>query len=451
MARPLSIYSFIPRNHTASQYYRIQVLCETAAELGLPVQSKIDTDLAGIDPQERIEALTRSDIVLLYQPIGADSLKHVQTAQSLMPYKIEGEWQHGPAIVVESDDNLFNVTPYNPAFRSLGIRDQNGNDIPNGAVVGDMQEGKKRLLWHEGECRKEWGCEPGCKKGVSFAANKQHLESYRRILTTCDAFTCSTPAVLEAVSKEVNLTRTRIFPNCVRFDQYPKLELRQDPDRVNILWQGGGAHYEDWFPLRDALGSITRRYPEVHWIIWGALYQWAMELIPPDRYTFIPWCAYPEYKLRRVMINDDINLAPLEENRFNSSRSAIKFYEATVSHKPAATLAQRSGAYKDEMIDGETGLLFSDPREFETKLASLIENRAERRRLAQNGKDWVNENRNAFREVPKHIQYLEQVRDEVRRDRPHMSDSAWKVFEDEAKKEQEEAESGALQLQPQAG
>ena len=302
-----------------------------------------------------------------------------------------------------------------------------------------------------GECRKEWGCEPGCKKGVSFAANKQHLESYRRILTTCDAFTCSTPAVLEAVSKEVNLTRTRIFPNCVRFDQYPKLELRQDPDRVNILWQGGGAHYEDWFPLRDALGSITRRYPEVHWIIWGALYQWAMELIPPDRYTFIPWCAYPEYKLRRVMINDDINLAPLEENRFNSSRSAIKFYEATVSHKPAATLAQRSGAYKDEMIDGETGLLFSDPREFETKLASLIENRAERRRLAQNGKDWVNENRNAFREVPKHIQYLEQVRDEVRRDRPHMSDSAWKVFEDEAKKEQEEAESGALQLQPQAG
>lgn len=450
MARPLSIYTFIPRNHTASQYYRIQVLCETAAELGLPVQSKIDTDLAGIDPMQRIEALTHSDIVLLYQPIGPDSLKHVNTAQSITPFKIEGEWQHGPAIVVESDDNLFNVNPYNPAFRTLGIRDHTGKEVPNGSVIGDLQDGKRRLLWHEGECRPEWGCEPDCKKIISFGANKVHLESYRKILTACDAFTCSTPSVLEAVSKEAMLTRTRVFPNCVRFDQYPQLDLRQDENQVRILWQGGGAHYEDWLPLRDALGSITRRYPEVHWVIWGALYPWAVELIPPDRYTFQSWNPYPEYKLRRAMVNDDINLAPLEDNRFNVCRSAIKFYEATVSHKPAATLAQRTGAYKDEMIEGETGMLFGDPTEFEAKLSRLIEDRQERRRLAANAKDWVNENRNAFREVPKHIQFLEEVREASRRDRPHMAESAWTAFEAQAKQEQE-ANSGALQLQPQAG
>jgi len=151
------------------------------------------------------------------------------------------------------------------------------------------------------------------------------------------------------------------------------------------------------------------------------------------------------------MIGHDIALAPLQENVFNTCRSAIKWYEASVLKKPAATLAQNSGAYQHEMEDGKTGLLFNDPQEFEDKLGLLIENEKTRRELASNAKDWVSEHRDAMKEVPKLVQYWEMLREEKKREQPRVSDEQWAEIAAEAESEmeqqrkQEEAKNGALQ------
>lgn len=424
--KPLTVYSLIPHVHSASFFYRLETPIQTAADLGLPVKVMIDRNEAGMDPEERIKQFCEADLILLYQPVGEQPVHNIKALGSFLPSKRNGEWKWPPTIVVESDDNLFNVSPLNQAFKSLGVRDMEGREIPLGHHIGVVQDGQRRVLWKDGT------------NGFSIAKNRHTLATYRKVIEMADAVTCSTEGVANAIKKEVTPRRTRVFPNLVRMDWYEQVDLKPEPDQVKILWQGGIAHYEDWFPLREALGRITAKYPQVHWIIWGAQFPWVKELIPAHRMTYKSWCAYQEYKLRLAMIGHDISLAPLSPNVFNDCRSAIKFYESSVLKHPAATLAQNTAAYKNEIIDGETALLFNDAEEFEQKLSLLIEDATERKRLASNAKDWVSENRDAMKFVPKMVQFWEQLREEKKLEQPHVSDEQWVEIEAEAAREEAE-------------
>jgi glycosyltransferase involved in cell wall biosynthesis len=110
-------------------------------------------------------------------------------------------------------------------------------------------------------------------------------------------------------------------------------------------------------------------------------------------------------------LNADINLAPLHPSQFNSCRSGIRMYEAAAAWKPAATLAEATGPYLDDITDGENGYLFSTPEEFYEKLASMIENMSETKRVAANAKDWVRTNRDPYKHVPNLIEAFQRLRD----------------------------------------
>ncbi|HLC20928.1 MAG TPA: glycosyltransferase [Candidatus Methylomirabilis sp.] len=398
------------------------------------MMAKIDQNLADLPAHERVKEFCEADVVLLYQPVGDAPIHNIRNLQTFIPSKRDGEWKYPPSIILESDDNLFNVSPLNQAFKSLGIRDMDGKLIPPGHHIGVVRNGERRVLWRDGE------------SGFSLTKNRQLVESWKTLIRLADAVTVSTDGVKEAIEKEVVPRRVKVFPNLVRFDHYEQVELKDDPKKIKILWQGGIAHYEDWYPLREALGNITKKYPEVHWIIWGAQFPWVKELIPAHRLTFKDWCPYQEYKLRLVMMGHDIAVAPLQDNVFNRCRSAIKWYEASVLKKPVPTLAQNTGPYKNEIIDGETGLLFNDPEEFETQLSWLIEDAVLRKTLANNAKDWISENRDAFKKVPEVVSFWEQLREDRRTEQPHVSDEEWEEIQEDLKREQEAYEKETQEL-----
>jgi Glycosyltransferase len=431
VAKPLTIYTVWPPKATASFYYRIGVPVSTAQDLGLNVRSIIDQNLVDVSPMDRIRNFCESDLIILYQPVGESVIQQIRGVQSFLVSRRDDGWKWPPSVMLETDDNLFNVSPLNQAFKNLGIRDMNGTMIPPGHHIGVISNGEKKVLWRDGEA------------DFSILRNRQTLGTWKSLLEMADAVGCSTPAVAKAIEKEANVKRVKIHPNLVRFDHYEQVDLKET-DKIKILWQGGIAHYEDFYPLREAFGNVTRKYPEVHWIIWGAQFPWVKELIPAHRYTFKDWCPYPEYKLRLAMVGHDIAIAPLQENVFNTCRSAIKWYEASVLKKPAATLAQNSGAYQHEIQDGETALLFNDPQEFEDKLGLLIENAKLRKTLASNAKDWLSENRDAMKEVPKLVSFWEQLREDRKKEQPHVSDEQWAEIEAEARAE-EASTNGVLQ------
>jgi glycosyltransferase involved in cell wall biosynthesis len=391
----------------------------------------MDTNLDSVDPQMRIKNFCEADVVLMYQPVGDQPLHNQRMAQSITPSLQEGKgWKYPPTFIYETDDNLFNVNPHNMAFKNLGVKDHQGNLIPPGQTIGCVQEGEKKVLWVDGQ------------NDFDLMRNRHNIDTAKHLMELADCVTTTTPRNAEAVKANANVRRTAVFPNLVRFDHYPQVDVRQNGE-VKILWQGGQAHYEDWYPLREALGRITEKYPQVHWIIWGQMFHWATELIPAHRYTYIPWKDYREYKVWLATFGHQISLAPLEDNHFNRSRSAIKFYEASVLKNPAATLAQATGPYLDEIVDGETGLLFKTPQEFEENLSLLIECEDERKRLGKNAKDWVSEHRDAFKHVPRWVSFLEELRAEQPRERPHMPQNEWEDFMKRMEAEQKAAAESA--------
>jgi len=417
VTQPLRIYTMINTlTYNASTYYRLDVPLTTMEELGLPVEPIVDNGDPTIPNRNRILAVCQSDINLLYQPVSPSLREQILRLDSLFPAKTAtGDWHYPPSFICDTDDNLFQVHPMNPAYRTLGIRMPDGRLLREGDEVGVVdQTGARRVLWKDGV------------DGFNIADNLLKLQSYRDILATAAGVTCSTPRVENYVRTESGNDRTFISPNMVRFDHYEPVDLRPHPDEVRILWQGSTTHFEDFYDIRQSLPLIVRRYPHVKFMFWGALHPWIIQNMPSDRFRYIPWCNYAEYKLRLATIGHDIAIAPLRPHRFNVCRSAIKFYEAAVLTPPVAFLGQGGGTpYSDEVLDGETGAIWDTPQQFVEQLSRLIEDAPERKRLAANSRDWLSEHRDAMKLAPRLYEFYREVRTRKQRDTPLPTPEAW--------------------------
>lgn len=396
----MKLFSSIPTDYNASNWYRTIVPFKTAQKMGIA--------RTAIDFHDRIyphmEDLRRmsvlyADIVQHYQTYGPGFSFSAKEAGTMSTYwETEDKWNTPPNFVIDTDDDLFNVMPLNPVFPKLGWQ-WNGQPIPKGGAVSvEMGDGQRMIIVEDG------------KNGFDVERNVRNLAQFRENLKTADLVTASTHRVAEYVIREVGKQNVHVFPNCIDFDDYPTLNLVQD-DKVRVLWQGSATHAEDLWPYRLIMGKIHKAYPNVEFIIFGQPYAWLMRELDETRTTHIPWCPYFEYKLRMPMMNHDINLCLLHDSVFNRSRSAIKWYESSCLTKPAATLAQSTGAYQDEIAHGKTGLLFNTEEEFEKGLCTLIEDATLRKELASNAKDWVHDNRDPRKHVPDLIAAYQKLRD----------------------------------------
>lgn len=405
------IYTFVPLNDIhASYYYRILTPLQTMEQMGLPVEILVDDCSPNVPSERRRDGLIWSDIVWMYQATDPLLRHNIQVVSNMgaHPDK-DGKLWYPANFVVDTDDDLFNVSPLNWAFKDLGIKDGKGQLLhpspdPDRATQIEYfnNEGEVIARWRDGE------------NGYHIVDNITRLENYRSLCQAASIMTCSTP-ITEAYAKREMGKKLKTFvnPNGVRFDHYLDLPLAPHKE-IRIMWQGSNTHYEDIFNVHKALERVAKKYPEAKFIFWGHDFGKLTEGIPREQFEYIPWMPYSTYHLRLVTVGPDINLCPLMPSAFGSSRSAIKFYEGSLLHDPAATLAQKTGAYAAEIEHGKTGLLYETEEEFETYLCTLIEDEKQRRELAANAKDWVHQERDAFKLAPKLLEFFTQVRDEKR-------------------------------------
>lgn len=398
-------------NIHASYYYRLLVPLQTMEALKLPVEVLIDDCSPHVPPDRRRDGLMWADIVWMYQatdPLLRHNIQIVSNMNAIRAKKDGKVWL--PAnFIVDTDDDLFSVSPLNWAFKTLGIKDGHGKLLPPSRSLEDPNKieyfndaGDVIYRWIDGQ------------EGFNISENIARLENYRSLCQSAGIMTCSTPETAKYAKREMGKKlQTFVNPNSVRFDHYLDLALAPHKE-VRIMWQGSNTHYEDMYFIHKALGRVAQKYPETKFIFWGHDFKGLTKDIPREQFEHIPWMHYDKYHLRLVTIGPDINLCPLLPTPFGASRSAIKFYEGALLHDPAATLAQRTGAYADEIEHGKTGLLYDTEEEFEGHLCTLIENELYRRELAANAKDWVHENRDAFKIAPKLFEFFTKVRDEKR-------------------------------------
>lgn len=194
------------------------------------------------------------------------------------------------------------------------------------------------------------------------------------------AIQVSTPVLAEQI-RRFN-PNVRVFPAAVA--SVPALPARPvGPPRVVFAALNRAA---DWQPILAPLNRVLRRRPDVTVVtVHDAGFHAALETANKQLLGFQP---YPEYLA--TVASCDVALLPLGDSRFNRSKSDLKFVEC--ASRGAVALASTT-VYGDSIVDGETGLLYRTPDEFEARLDRLLADSGLRSALARAAHDWVGRHR----------------------------------------------------------
>lgn len=387
----MKVYGLAPLMYSACSWYRTMLPWRTMQNMKLadPIIDQYDLNIPHA-AERRAHATMYADICQYYNNYSPAFEISVKQAGDFGAYwESEDRWNFGPNLVMDTDDNIFDVEPLNPAFENLGWK-VNGNVVTkNQAISLEIPDIGRKVLFQDGI------------EGFDVEANVKRVSTFRKNVRCANLLTTSTSRLGRLMAAETGQGNIHVYPNCIDFNDWPMVDLRQDDKKVKILWQSSSCHFEDMWPLAKIIGEIHRKYENVEMIIFGSPYAWLLKQLVPERTQVIGWVPYSNYPLRMSTLGHDINLAPLHDSTFNQCRSAIRMYESAATWKPAATLAENTGPFADEILEGQTGLLFKTPEEFRTKLEALIEDATLRKTIAANAKDWVRTNRDPAVHVPK--------------------------------------------------
>ncbi|MGF1583418.1 MAG: methyltransferase domain-containing protein [Gemmataceae bacterium] len=174
-------------------------------------------------------------------------------------------------------------------------------------------------------------------------------------------------------------------------------------DEPLTLFFGALNREEDWEPLMPAINRVLAKLGDKVRVEVIFDEKFFAALTIPDK-QFTPFCPYEQYL--QILGRCHVTLLPLRETRFNSMKSDLKFLECA-GHS-VAVLASPV-VYSNSLRDGETGLLFTNEREFEDKLQRLLEDSDLRQRLVQTAYEYVRDNRMLSQHFRKRYDWYQQL------------------------------------------
>jgi len=221
---------------------------------------------------------------------------------------------------------------------------------------------------------------------------KETLKGLEACAEWADVFTVSTNTLRKVVDRQWgglrNVATKKRIPvmtceNRVPLPLYCKQEgISHEHEGVIIGFAGSNTHTGDMMFIWDLLHKMLDEYPQVRVEVVGQ---------PPPKYFFNhprvkvkPWVHISEYPARTATWNWDIILAPLEDHKFNLSKSSIRMQEAGALQRPC--LASSYGPY-DEFVEKAKPelkwLLCIGSAQWERKLRALIESEELRKEMGQ--------------------------------------------------------------------
>lgn len=217
------------------------------------------------------------------------------------------------------------------------------------------------------------------------------VRNYGYMIENCDGAITSTNQLQEELKKyqsTVLLNRNLASDELISISSQFLKDYSQVSDVVKIgYFSGSISHNENFELIKPAIKQLLKKYSNVQLHIVGILD------IPKDMKPFGNQIVTHDYvdwdKLPALISEVDINLAPLVDSIFNRAKSEIKWIEAALVKVP--TVASKIGAFSDEVVDGETGLLATDDEWFD-KLESLVLSLELRQKLAESAYRAVLEN-----------------------------------------------------------
>ena len=261
----------------------------------------------------------------------------------------------GKKIIIDQDDDIFNVNPLSEWYRDYGV---------------DEVEIDGLKLWENGA--------ENNSRCIDIEKNIEKREVARECMRMADAVTVTTNE-LAKVYQPYN-DNIHVLPNCINFNDWIYRSIKKD-EEITIGWQGGDSHYQDLMMIKEPLSRVLNKYKDkVKFIMCGAKFEGFLKDIPNSEYY--PWVSVYAHPYRMSLLNFDIGIIPIKHDEFNKGKSAIKYHEYSALN--TATLASNYLPYSGVIKDGLNGYLFQDNKEFEEKLTELIESFSKRQVFANN-------------------------------------------------------------------
>ncbi len=202
----------------------------------------------------------------------------------------------------------------------------------------------------------------------------------------------STKALAEALA--ARNPELAVFPNAI--EALPEPRNFADPDRMTLFF-GALNRGADWAGLMGAINAVAAiagerlRFEVTH----DRAFFDALET-PHKRFT--PTCDYPTYL--RLLGGSEIALMPLADTPFNQAKSDLKFIEAGACR--VAALASPV-VYANSIVEGRTGLIFTDADSLRARLLHLIAMPELARALGEAARAYVARERMLARQVAPRI------------------------------------------------
>lgn len=199
-----------------------------------------------------------------------------------------------------------------------------------------------------------------------------------------------------------------VLPNCNDVDDWNYPRKVHSDGKIRIGYAGGNAHGDDIKLVIEPIARILDENPNVLFQIMGAVTALeakgigaAMNMIASRDVTSqiqitggtLAWREYPELLMS---MGWDIGIAPLVDDKFNRSKSHIKWME--YSMMGAAVIASPVYPYKesiqdvDTIVHGQTGLFANSSQEWYESLSNLIKDESYRKELAKKAYKYIRQN-----------------------------------------------------------
>jgi glycosyltransferase involved in cell wall biosynthesis len=204
---------------------------------------------------------------------------------------------------------------------------------------------------------------------------KRQYDSFQDNFWKCareaDVLTVSTRGLLTAARTSFKLDKEiLIVPNAIDFKLFRRKPLNKD-DLIIIGWGGSNTHSEDLKNALDVFPELLKENPNLRIEFAGSVPPHEVSKHPQARHRL--WVAIGEYANRYASWGWDIAIAPLEDNRFNRSKSNIKMLEAAALKIPC--LVSDVAPYNEFCsLGGEElrWLLCSKASDWKTKIKELV-------------------------------------------------------------------------------
>lgn len=249
----------------------------------------------------------------------------------------------GKRIVYDIDDDLFNITPDNPAYLSITRDDQLAA--------------------------------ASCMKLADVITATTH-ELSRRL-----------KGVVEGIVEPI------VIPNAWDVSDRWTDKIGSPDNIKRIVWSGGASHGLDWEECFDAVSEVMQERDDVRLVILGYLPPCIEQSVNLAQFKGrIEFCGFRDpdtYYEMAHHVRAEVALAPVRATGFNSAKSSIKFLEYSLMGIP--TIASDWLPYNNDIEHEDNGLLVTNKSDWKKHIDFLLDNPEGREKLVKSAREYCAE------------------------------------------------------------